>query len=160
MLCTLLSARVAVPAAVPALRSRCPRPAIWLWLAMAAALLVAIAPVVSRSLQAMHDSHAATTVTPGHLVPAPAMDGHAGGHHHHDPATPPPAPAAATNPHADHGAACDYCLIAARALAMVVAVLLVLLLRLPPTQAPPPRRLALASPAWPAHPARGPPPSA
>ena len=132
---------------------------LWLWAALLAGLLMAIAPVVSWTLQAVHAAHAATAAHPAEAeANAPADSAHHGAHHGHRVADAAPLPPALPdNPHADHGAACDYCLIAARALAVVAALLLALLLRLPPTHAPPPRRIALPATAWPAHPARGPP---
>lgn len=149
-------------------------PAVWLWLAMASALLMAIAPVVSWTLQAVHSRHAAPMGAhhASALMPATALadaHGHASAHHRADQhghehvqhaAAAAPALDSTGNPHADHGAACDYCLIAARALAVVAALLLALLRPLRPIQAPPPRRIALPATAWPAHPARGPPRSA
>ena len=164
-------------------------PAVWLWLAMAAALLMAIAPVVSYTLQALGAAqeaavHQATSAPAGHTQPAahhgdhtahpvlppPAAathavthdthDTHTGAHGHDvaaDTATH-TAPTAASNPHADHGAACDYCLIAARALAVIAALLWLLLAPhnagLRPTG---PATRAPARQPWPAHAARGPP---
>lgn len=139
-------------------RLRPPLPAFWLWLAMAAALLMAIAPVVSYGLQALaqgHADHSAHTGThplsgaheTGQVhtptTQASAHASHAVDHGHHPVASPatahtdshpaghglatiaadPTADAAASNPHAEHGAACDYCLIAARALGVLLALL-------------------------------------
>lgn len=177
-----------------------PLPAFWLWLAMAAALLMAIAPVVSYSLQAwaqqgrgdhsahtgVHPQASAHGLGQAHAPSPPAAQGsahtghanHAVDHGHHaSPTTPaihadshpaghtaahldsdPVAAAAASNPHAEHGAACDYCLIAARALGVLLALLWLL---------PAPRSSGTAPSAppafvagrlsWPAHAARGPP---
>lgn len=191
-----------------------PLPAVWLWLAMAAALLMAIAPVVSYTLQALgpvqgmaagpgRDTAAPAHSPSRHLAEAqagialaapagahgtrPPLSRHAqpGTHHGDHPAHPaqhPPAaathgthagahghdaaadtptpgsPASATAPHAEHGAACDYCLIAARALAVIAALLWLLLA--PRNAGLRPTGRATRAPArqpWPAHAARGPP---
>lgn len=121
-------------------------------LACLAMLLMVAAPVVSRwlahppshAVAAPADPHAAHHA--GHhaaaapAVPPPtAMAHHGHGDHpeHHVPA---PAP---KDPHADHdmGVDCEYCLIAARMLALLVALLLALLAWAPrrptfPWQAP------------------------
>lgn len=180
-------------------RLRPPLPAFWLWLAIAAALLMAIAPVVSYSLQAwaqgsadhsahpgvhpqasahdlgqghapnppaaqvtVHTGHASHAVDHGHhaspTTPAIHADGHPAGHTAAHLDSDPGANAAASNPHAEHGAACDYCLIAARALGVLLALLW--LLPAPastgttPTSPP---AVVSGRLAWPAHAARGPP---
>jgi len=137
-----------------------------LLLAFAAALLMAVAPVVSRWLQsqqlpmaAMH--HAAHDV----VMPMP-VDPHAGHHgmapmSHEAPARaaaepkkPIPAP---VDPHAAHGEACDYCTMASRLLPWLAVILILapLLYRLVPQS--PRKTLRAASLRWPAHPPRGPP---
>jgi len=131
-----------------------------LLLALAATLLMALAPVVSRWMQAGQGTHA----TMAHAMPAMAMpdampaghhamDAHAGHGTAHDTADKAP-PA---DPHAAHGEACDYCTMASRLLPWL-AVLLVLA-PLPYRIAPQPPRAAVftAGLRWPAHPARGPP---
>lgn len=131
-----------------------------LLLALAATLLMALAPVVSRWVQTGQDAHASMahamhgTAMAGDMPAAhPAMDAHAahmaaGG----DAARPPPA-----DPHAAHGEACDYCTMASRLLPWlaVLLVLAPLLYRIAPQ--PPRAAVFTAGPRWPAHPARGPP---
>ena len=174
-------------------RLRPPLPAFWLWLAMAAGLLMAIAPVVSYGLQALaqgstdHSAHTGThppsgarETGHGHTptTQASAHASHAVDHGHHpSPTTPtihadshpaghslaaiaadPTADAAASNPHAEHGAACDYCLIAARALGVLLALLWLLPAPASTGAAPTsPPAVVSGRLAWPAHPARGPP---
>ncbi len=132
-----------------------------LLLALAAALLMALAPVVSRGMQAVRGAHASMA----HAMPAmampggtqdmpPAMDAHAG---HAGAAAGTTGKAPAPDPHAAHGEACDYCTMASRLLPWL-AVLLVLAPLLYHI-APQPLRASLfnAGLRWPAHPARGPP---
>lgn len=131
-----------------------------LLLALAAALLMALAPVVSRGMQAVQGAHASMA----HAMPAmamaggtqalpPAMDAHAGHADAVDATGKTPAP----DPHAAHGEACDYCTMASRLLPWLAVLLLLapLLYRI----APQPARASLFSAGlrWPAHPARGPP---
>lgn len=131
-----------------------------LLLALAATLLMALAPVVSRWMQAGQGTHA----TMGHAWPAMAMpaemradphamDAHAGHGAAHDTAD----KALPADPHAAHGEACAYCTMASRLLPWL-AVLLVLA-PLPYRTAPQPPRATVftAGLRWPAHPARGPP---
>ena len=137
--------------------------AFWLYLAMAAAVLMAVAPVVSWTLQALHAGHATATRV---SLPDPAQehDGHGNvrdAHPHQQSQVHGTAPAtsstAATNPHASHGAACDYCLIAARLLPAVFCLLLALLWFGQPAVPVPPRTGSPVPARWPAHGARGPP---
>ncbi|MGE8287347.1 MAG: DUF2946 family protein [Stenotrophomonas sp.] len=128
-----------------------------LYLALAATLLMALAPVVSRWVQAGHVQHTRAMTLPGAHAGHAAMTDAAHAHHlagHAPAAAPTKAP---PDPHAAHGEACDYCTMASRLLPWL-AVLLVL--------APSLYRLAPASPRsiqlppglrWPAHPVRGPP---
>lgn len=131
-----------------------------LLLALAAALLMALAPVVSRGMQAVQGAHASMA----HAMPAmamaggtqalpPAMDAHAG----HADAVGATGKTPAPDPHAAHGEACDYCTMASRLLPWLAVLLLLvpLLYRI----APQPARASLFSAGlrWPAHPARGPP---
>ena len=112
-----------------------------LLLAFAAALLMAVAPVVSRWLQSQQlpmsaMEHAAHEVA----MPMPA-DAHAG---HHDMqhmshaasalAANEVKPAAPADPHAAHGEACDYCTMASRLLPWLAVILILapLLYRLAP----------------------------
>ena len=131
---------------------------------MAAAVLMAVAPVVSWTLQALHAGDVPAT-SQAQALPAHAQGHDAHGHvqegqpeqsqvHGHAPAA---SSTAATNPHASHGAACDYCLIAARTLAAVLCLLLALLW-LGPRPRPTRQQATPPIPArWPAHGARGPP---
>lgn len=117
-----------------------------LWLALAATLLMALAPVLSRALQATPPgSHAG--LVQDHLA-------HGAGSHHmageERLGTP-------SGPHAAHGEVCDYCTMASRLLPWL-AVLLVLLPLCARLSVHPPRATTLpASVRWPAHPPRGPP---
>jgi hypothetical protein len=142
--------------------------AVLLQLAFIATLLMALAPLLSRWQQAHGDP---VMLMPGgmtHVMPAPPagdaptpMAHHHGMHHegmHHDVAhaSPPPSPPP-LDPHAGHGEACEYCMMASRLMPWL-AVLLVLLPALP-VIAPPILR-SVATPRslrWPAHAARGPP---
>jgi len=117
------------------------RPHRWIGqLALLATLLMVLAPLVSRVLQ----PHA-----------APALE--QGPHSHHAGAATAPASAPA-DPHALHGEACEYCVLATRLLPWLAACLL-LLARLVWRPRPHCHR-ASPTPAglsWPAHGARGPP---
>lgn len=133
-----------------------------LLLAFAAALLMAVAPVVSRWLQSQLPMIAMEHAVHEVAMPMPA-DAHAGHHDmqhvsHSSPAlaadvkpTPP------ADPHAAHGEACDYCTMASRLLPWLAAILILapLLYRLAPQS--PRKTLRLVSLRWPAHPPRGPP---
>lgn len=140
----------------------------WLRTSLLAALLIALAPALSWTLQGLragqphlqHASHAGHTAAPPAPVQA-AMQEHGHGQRHHAAAAGEAAarPVAPSDLHSGHGAACDYCVIAARALAMAAIVLLALWL---PAHTPPastPRSAPLPPARWPAHPARGPPSS-
>lgn len=132
-------------------------------LAFAAALLMAVAPVVSRWVQAGHAQHAAMMA----MAPV-AMNGEHAGHHgmsaeeharHMRGAAvaPPTKSQTPADPHAAHGEACDYCTMASRLLPWlaILLVLAPLLYRLAPES---PRTIRLPiSLRWPAHLARGPP---
>lgn len=152
-------------------------------LAFVATLLMALAPLVSRWQQAQGPS---VMLMPGgmaHVMPRSAASlepmPHSGMSHHdmhamaasdsdthdmamhdmsgHAAATAHPQPAAPIDPHAGHGEACEYCMMASRLMPWL-AVLIVLLPALPiiaPTvlrSVATPRSLR-----WPAHAARGPP---
>ncbi|MEN5208434.1 DUF2946 family protein [Stenotrophomonas terrae] len=136
-----------------------------LLLAFAAALLMAVAPVVSRWLQ----SQQLPIQGMDHAVHEIAMqmpaDEHSGHHdmqhmahtgHEAVAAGEKPAPTPA-DPHAAHGEACDYCTMASRLLPWLAVILILapLLYRLAPQS--PHKTLRLASLRWPAHPPRGPP---
>lgn len=134
-----------------------------LLLALAAALLMALAPVVSRWIQSAPGAHTAMAHAMTSMAmapPAPAVpplsDAHAAHAGHMDAATDTDKPRP-QDPHAAHGEACDYCTMASRLLPWL-ALLLVLapvLYRVAP-QAP---RTTVSSAGlrWPAHPVRGPP---
>ena len=97
-----------------------------LYLALAATLLMALAPVVSRWVQAGHVQHTRAMALPEARAGHAAMTDAAHAHHlagHAPAATPAKAP---PDPHAVHGEACDYCTMASRLLPWL-AVLLVLL---------------------------------
>ena len=133
--------------------------AFWLWMALAAALLMTVAPVVSRDLQATAASHDGQgAVQSGHGQVHPNHADHA--HHGNAPVAghvmPSPLPAG-DDPHAAHGAACEYCLIAARALLLVATLLLALLPCRVQHVAVVARSFTLPRWMWPAHPPRGPP---
>ncbi|MCW4454679.1 hypothetical protein OK348_07695 [Flavobacterium sp. MXW15] len=136
-----------------------------LLLAFAAALLMAVAPVVSRWVQAQHATHAAMPAT-APAVQAAAMEAHAGhhgmaagehAHHGMDHGTTAPAPQPPADPHAAHGEACEYCTLASRLLPWLA--LLLVLAPLLPCIVPAIRGAAPAVRAlrWPAHAPRGPP---
>lgn len=119
--------------------------------AAVATLLMLFAPLLSRALQAP----AAVAATAHMAHEMPGMD-----HHHaaHAPAAPGQAHGdTSANPHAAHGEACDYCVLAMRLLPWLA--LLVLLASVPIRPLLPVSRQGVfpASLHWPAHPARGPP---
>ncbi len=147
--------------------------AILLQLAFVATLLMALAPLLSRWQQAHGDP---VMLMPGgmaHVMPAPSevassppMHDHAAMHHDASHAMPDhahhampaePAPQPPLDPHAGHGEACEYCMMASRLMPWL-AVILVLLPALP--RIAPPILRSVATPRslrWPAHAARGPP---
>ncbi len=166
-------------------RRRAPYAAL-LQLAFVATLLMVLAPLVSRWQQAQgpqvmlmpggmaHVMAAAIVADEPAEALAPAMDHHGMGHHDmamhdtsmqamatHGPATSPtgstePAPKPSIDPHAGHGEACEYCMMASRLMPWL-AVLFVLLHALQLSAPPVPRTVATRSLRWPAHAARGPP---
>lgn len=161
-------------------RRRAPYAAL-LQLAFVATLLMALAPLVSRWQQAQGPQ---VMLMPGgmaHVMPSamgtdepadmpPPMDHHGMGHHDmamhdmstHDMSTPraastDPAPRPSVDPHAGHGEACEYCMMASRLMPWL-AVLFVLLHALQRSVPAVPRTVATPrSLRWPAHAARGPP---
>ncbi|MGY8564542.1 hypothetical protein L0938_14100 [Paracidovorax citrulli] len=149
--------------------------AVLLQLAFVATLLMALAPLVSRWQQAQGPSVMLMPGSMAHVMPPQEMAAHAMPAHHmtvhgssmhdmsmHDmsrhPAAPAAtAPAAPIDPHAGHGEACEYCMMASR----LMPWLAVLILLLPALRviAPPVLR-SVATPRslrWAAHAARGPP---
>lgn len=156
--------------------------AVLLQLAFVATLLMALAPLVSRWQQAQGPqvmlmpggmAHVMPTVAaaevPGAVHPHPAP--HAGMAHHdmslHDmsmhgtsaphAAASTPAPSPPIDPHAGHGEACEYCMMASRLMPWL-AVLILLLPALQLLAPAVPRTFATpCSLRWPAHAARGPP---
>jgi hypothetical protein len=144
--------------------------AVLLQLAFVATLLMALAPLVSRWQQAQGDpvmlmpdgmAHVMPhhEMTP-HAMPAHAMAMHGGSLHDMSgeaAAAAHPAPAAAVDPHAGHGEACEYCMMASRLMPWL-AVLILLLPALPVIAPTLLRAVAIPrSLRWPAHAARGPP---
>ncbi|WP_251258165.1 DUF2946 family protein, partial [Enterobacter hormaechei] len=87
-----------------------------LQLAILATLLMVLAPLVSRALQAPPMDHAAM----GHDMHDMAM----AGHDHHGAA--PAAPNRPADPHAMHGEACEYCVLAMRLLPWLAVLVLLL----------------------------------
>ena len=103
-----------------------------------------------HDMQAMAASDSATHAMAMHDMPMHDMSGHAAA-----PADPAPGPP--IDPHAGHGEACEYCMMASRLMPWL-AVAIVLLPALP-VIAPPVLRTVVTprSLRWPAHAARGPP---
>lgn len=142
---------------------------ILLQLAFVAALLMAVAPVVSRGVQAGQMPHAGMVATSSALHQS-AHPTHGDAHVAHHAMSGEAHAAlrvglvaeslkqkAPADPHAAHGEACDYCTMASRLLPWL-AVLLVfapLLYRHVPDTLR--TILLLVSLRWPAHPVRGPP---
>ncbi|MGH8054413.1 MAG: DUF2946 family protein [Stenotrophomonas sp.] len=139
----------------------------FLLLAFAATLLMAVAPVVSRWIQAGHAQHAAMMETTREAAANVSADPHAnhhgmsvGEHARHmagNVAAEIVKPQPPVDPHAAHGEACDYCTMASRLLPWLALLLVLapLLYRLAPES---PRTVHLPSSLrWPAHLARGPP---
>ncbi|MCW2068427.1 UNVERIFIED_ORG: hypothetical protein M2420_003798 [Stenotrophomonas maltophilia] len=126
-----------------------------LQLAFMATLLMVLAPLVSRALQAQPMDHAGMAgmdhTAMGHDMHDMAMAGH--DHHAAAPAVPSP-PA---DPHAMHGEACEYCVLAMRLLPWLAVLVLLLPLLWRPKLVFPWSQLRLPLLHWPAHAARGPP---
>jgi len=126
-----------------------------LQLAVLATLLMVLAPLVSRALQAQPMEHAVMAgmdhAAMGHAMPAMAMAGH--DQHGAAPAVPRPA----ADPHAMHGEACEYCVLAMRLLPWLAVLVLLLPLLWRPRLVFPWSQQVLPAPHWPAHAARGPP---
>ncbi|EKT4068511.1 TPA: DUF2946 domain-containing protein [Stenotrophomonas maltophilia] len=126
-----------------------------LQLAILATLLMVLAPLVSRALQAQPMEHAAMAgmdhAAMGHDMHAMAM----AGHDQHGAA--PAAPSPAADPHAMHGEACEYCVLAMRLLPWLAVLVLLLPLLWRPRLVFPWSQQVLPVPHWPAHAARGPP---
>lgn len=126
-----------------------------LQLAVLATLLMVLAPLVSRALQAQPMEHAAMA----------GMDHAAMGHDMHDMAMPghdqhgaaPAAPSRPADPHAMHGEACEYCVLAMRLLPWLAVLVLLLPLLWRPRLVFPWSQQVLPALRWPAHAARGPP---
>ena len=141
-----------------------------LQLAFLATLLMALAPLVSRWQQAQGPSvmlmpGGMAHVMPPHEMNLQARPAHDMAMHHmsmhdmsgHAAAAADTESAAPIDPHAGHGEACEYCMMASRMMPWL-AVAIVLLPALP-VIAPPVLRTVAAprSLRWPAHAARGPP---
>ena len=126
-----------------------------LQLAVLATLLMVLAPLVSRALQAPPMDHAAIAgmdhAAMGHDRQDMAMPGH--DHHSAAPAT----PSRPADPHAMHGEACEYCVLAMRLLPWLAVLVLLLPLLWRPRLVFPWSQRVLPAARWPAHAARGPP---
>ncbi|AUI08804.1 MULTISPECIES: DUF2946 domain-containing protein [Stenotrophomonas] len=126
-----------------------------LQLAVLATLLMVLAPLVSRALQASPMDHAAMA----------GMDHAAMGHDMHDMAiaghdqhgSAPAERNRPVDPHAMHGEACEYCVLAMRLLPWLAVLVLLLPLLWRPRLAFPWSQQVLPALRWPAHAARGPP---
>ncbi|MGF6417983.1 hypothetical protein ABH900_001454 [Stenotrophomonas sp. AN71] len=126
-----------------------------LQLAVLATLLMVFAPLVSRALQASPMDHAAMMgmdhTAMGHDMHDRVMAGH-------DPhGAAPAAPNRPADPHAMHGEACEYCVLAMRLLPWLAVLVLLLPLLWRPRLVFPWSQQALPALRWPAHAARGPP---
>ncbi len=126
-----------------------------LQLAVLATLLMVLAPLVSRALQAQPMEHAAMAgmdhAAMGHDMHDMAM----AGHDQHGAA--PAAPSRPPDPHAMHGEACEYCVLAMRLLPWLAVLVLLLPLLWRPRLVFPWSQQVLPALRWPAHAARGPP---
>ncbi|ARQ91155.1 DUF2946 domain-containing protein [Stenotrophomonas maltophilia] len=126
-----------------------------LQLAILATLLMVLAPLVSRALQAQPMEHAAMAgmdhAAMGHDMHGMAM----AGHDQHGAA--PAAPSRPADPHAMHGEACEYCVLAMRLLPWLAVLVLLLPLLWRPRLVFPWSQQVLPALRWPAHAARGPP---
>lgn len=126
-----------------------------LQLAILATLLMVLAPLVSRALQAPPMEHAAMAgmdhAAMGHDMHDMAM----AGHDRHDAA--PAAPSPPADPHAMHGEACEYCVLAMRLLPWLAVLVLLLPLLWQPRPAFLWSQRVLPAARWRAHAARGPP---
>ncbi|HGM5046339.1 TPA: DUF2946 domain-containing protein [Stenotrophomonas maltophilia] len=118
-----------------------------LQLAVLATLLMVLAPLVSRALQAQPMDHAAM----GHDMHDMAMAGH---DQHGTASAERNRPA---DPHAMHGEACEYCVLAMRLLPWLAVLVLLLPLLWRPRLVFPWSQQVLPALRWPAHAARGPP---
>ena len=123
-----------------------------LQLAVLATLLMVLAPLVSRALQAQPMDHAAMAgMDHAHMQHDGAVADQSPLPGHTDP-TPP------ADPHAMHGEACEYCVLAMRLLPWLAVLVLLLPLLWRPRLVFPWSRQVLPALCWPAHAARGPPP--
>lgn len=126
-----------------------------LQLAVLATLLMVLAPLVSRALQVPPMDHTAMAgrdhAAMGHDMHDMAMAGH--GQHGAASA----APNRPADPHAMHGDACEYCVLAMRLLPWLAVLVLLLPLLWQPWLAFPWSQRVLPAARWPAHAARGPP---
>ena len=128
-----------------------------LQLAFVATLLMVLAPLVSRALQAP-EHHAPAHAQMDQMSPAMHAHMHHGslaeehGALHAQPDSTPPA-----DPHAMHGEACEYCVLAMRLLPWLAVALLLVPLLWRPRVLFAPLLPPLPPQHWPAHAARGPP---
>lgn len=126
-----------------------------LQLAVLATLLMVLAPLVSRALQAPQMGHAAMAgmdhAAMGHGMHDMTMAGH-------DPhGASQAAPNRPADPHAMHGEVCEYCVLAMRLLPWLAVLVLQLPLLWRPRLVFPWSQQVLPALRWPAHAARGPP---
>ncbi len=126
-----------------------------LQLAVLATLLMVLAPLVSRALQAPPMDHTAMAgmdhAAMGHDMHDMTMAGH-------DPhGASQAAPNRPADPHAMHGEACEYCVLAMRLLPWLAVLVLQLPLLWRPRLVFPWSQQVLPALRWPAHAARGPP---
>nr|WP_164081923.1 DUF2946 family protein [Stenotrophomonas pavanii] len=122
-----------------------------LQLAALATLLMVLAPLVSRALQAPSVGHAAMAgMDHAHMHHDGAGLGQSPLHGQKDP-TPP------ADPHAMHGDACEYCVLAMRLLPWLAVLVLLLPLLWRPRLTFAWTQQVLPTLRWPAHAARGPP---
>ncbi|OBU64328.1 hypothetical protein A9K58_17195 [Stenotrophomonas maltophilia] len=122
-----------------------------LQLAVLATLLMVLAPLVSRALQSSPMAPAAMAgMDHAHMHHAGAGSGQSPLHGQR--ALTPPA-----DPHAMHGEACEYCVLAMRLLPWLAVLVLLLPLLWRPRPAFPWSQQVLPALRWPAHAARGPP---
>ncbi len=122
-----------------------------LQLAILATLLMVLAPLVSRALQAPPMDHAAMAgMDHAHMHHDAAAVGQSPLHGQRSP-TPP------ADPHAMHGEACEYCVLAMRLLPWLAVLVLLLPLLWRPRLVFPWSQQVLPALRWPAHAARGPP---
>ena len=126
-----------------------------LQLAILATLLMVFAPLVSRALQAQPMDHAAMAGMDHAAMSHDMHDMTMAGHDQHG--TAPAERNRPADPHAMHGEACEYCVLAMRLLPWLAVLVLLLPLLWRPRLVFPWSQRVLPAARWPAHAARGPP---